>query len=277
MDVYQGLGDVPRGTIKELRIVQIFPKLTVVANNPPIGLAGEENGRALLGTVPVEEDGSAFFTVPAQKPLLFQALDENGCAYQTMRTITYVQPGERVSCVGCHENRMSAPPGGKAFQRAPSIIEPEEFGTGPFSFVGVVQPVLDRYCVDCHGGDEPKGGVDLTGTPHKQFTKSYWSLCGDVDFGGAGTNLENAAKALVPRFGARNQVQVTPPGGLYGARGSRLLRMLRKGHHDVKLEDHEWRRLAAWIDANAVFYGAYDPERQRLQMAGQAIEMPAIE
>ncbi len=277
MDVYQGLGDVPRGTIRELRIVQVFPKLTVEANTPPIGLAGEENGRAILGTIPVEEDGSAYFTVPAQKPLMFQALDERGFAYQTMRTITYLQPGEQVSCVGCHESRMSAPPGGKAFQRLPSSIQAEEFGSGPFSFTVVVQPVLDRHCVSCHSGEEPKGGMDLTGAPHQNFTKSYWTLCGDVDFIGMGTNPENAAKALVPRFGARNQIQVTPPGGQYGARGSRLLKMLRDGHHDVELEPREWRRLAAWIDANAVFYGAYEPENQRLQMAGEAIGMPSIQ
>lgn len=277
MDVYQGLGDVPRGAIKQLRIVQIFPKLTVVANTPPIGLAHEENGRALLGTVPVEEDGSACFTVPAQKPLLFQALDEHGFAYQTMRTVTYVQPGERVSCVGCHENRMTAPPGGKAFRRAPSAIQPEEFGAGPFSYVRVVQPVLDRHCVACHSGEAPAGGLDLTAAPQEAFTRSYWSLCGGANFDGPGTNAENAAKALVPRFGARNQIQVTPPGGLYGARGSRLLAMLGDGHHDVTLEPHEWRRLAAWIDANAIFYGAYDPERQRMQLAGEPIGMPDIQ
>ena len=106
-DIYQGLGNVPRGTIKQLRVIQIFPKTTWLANTPPIGIAGEENARAILGTVPVEADGSARFLVPAQKPILFQALDEGGFAYQTMRSTTSVQPGERAACVGCHEGRMS--------------------------------------------------------------------------------------------------------------------------------------------------------------------------
>ena len=122
-DIYQGLGDVPRGTIKELRIVQIFPKTTWIADSPRIGIAGEENARAILGTVPVEADGSARFIVPAHKPILFQALDKDGFAYQTMRSTTYVQPGERTSCVGCHEHRMSAPPAASvplAMQRPPS-------------------------------------------------------------------------------------------------------------------------------------------------------------
>ena len=141
----------------------------------------------------------------------------------------------------------------------------------------MVPPVLDRHCVACHSGEAPAGGLDLTAAPQEAFTRSYWSLCGGANFDGPGTNAENAAKALVPRFGARNQIQVTPPGGLYGARGSRLLAMLGDGHHDVTLEPHEWRRLAAWIDANAIFYGAYDPERQRMQLAGEPIGMPDIQ
>lgn len=278
-DVYEGLGDVPRGTIKALRIVQVFPKTTVVANSPPIGLAGEENGRAILGTVPVETDGSARFLVPALKPVLFQALDEDGFAYQTMRTITYVQPGERISCIGCHEDRRMAPPSKApvAQHRRPSEIDPGDLGGRPFSFMEVVQPILDRHCVKCHGVTKPARGVELTGTPEKGFSKSYWALCGDVNFWGAGTNPENAAKAFVPRFGARNQIQVTLPGGMYGALGSRLLKLLRAGHEDVKLSRDELARLAAWIDLNAIFYGVNLPEDQARQLRGEQVPMPEIQ
>lgn len=278
-DVYEGLGEVPRGTIKALRIVQIFPKTTVVANSPPIGLAGEENGRAILGTVPVESDGSARFLVPALKPILFQALDENGFAYQTMRTITYVQPGERISCIGCHEDRRMAPPSKAplAQRRQPSEIEPGELGGRPFSFMEVVQPIFDKHCVKCHGATKRAGGIELTGAPEKGFSKSYWALCGDVNFWGAGTNPENAAKALVPRFGARNQIQVTPPGGMYGALGSRLIQLLRAGHEDVKLTRAELARLVAWIDLNAIFYGVNLPEAQARQLRGEQVPMPEIQ
>jgi len=280
-DVYQGLGDVPRDTIKQLRIVQIFPKTTNVANSPPIGMAREENGRAILGTVPVEADGSARFLVPAGKPILFQALDQDGFAYQTMRSVTYVQPGERVSCVGCHESRLTSPlrPAGDlvALARPPSRIDPGELGGRPFSYVEVVQPILDRHCVRCHGGEKTDGGIDLTATPYQGFNRSYVSLCGDVDFWGGGTNPQNAAKALVPRFGGRNQVQVTPPGGKYGARGSRLMRLLREGHEDVKLSADELRRLATWIDFNAIFYGVNLPEDQARQLRGERVEMPEVQ
>ena len=280
-DVYEGLGGVPRGTIQQLRIVQLFPKTTHVADSPPIGMAREENGRAILGTVPVEPDGSARFVVPAHKPLYFQALDADGFAYQTMRTLTYVQRGERVSCVGCHEHRRSAPlrraADLAALRRPPSPIEPGALGGRPFSYVEVVQPVLDKHCTKCHGADDPDGGLDLTGTPHGQYTRSYVALMGDVDFWHHGTNPDNAAKALVPRFGGRNQVEITPPGGLYGALGSRLMRRLREGHEDVDLSADELARLAAWIDLNAIFYGVNPPDEQAKQRAGEVVAMPEIQ
>ncbi|MHB0956763.1 MAG: HzsA-related protein [Pirellulaceae bacterium] len=278
-DVYQGLGEVDRGTIKELRIIQILPKTTHVADSPRVGLAREENARAILGHVPVEPDGSAHFVLPAMKPVLFQALDEHGFAYQTMRTLTYVQAGERVACIGCHESRLTSPLNQTAiaFHRPASLIDPGPLGGRPFSFVEVVQPVLDKHCVRCHGPEKQDGQIDLSGTPRDGFSQSYWALCGDLDFWGPGTNPTNAATALVPRFGGRNQIQVTPPGGLYGARGSRLIKLLQAGHYDANLDPEELRRVAAWIDCNAIFYGVYLPEEQARQLRGEMLSMPDVQ
>jgi cytochrome c553 len=258
-DVYQGMGDVPRGTIKELRIVQIFPKTTPIAGAPVIGCAGEENPRAILGTVPIEPDGSAYFELPAGKPVLFQALTADGMAYQTMRTLTYVQGGERVSCVGCHESRTSAVPPRPplAAKRPPSRIEPGPMGGAPFSFIRFVQPVLDKNCVTCHGGDKTEKGINL------KRTHSYQSL--------------TKSPRLVPRYAARNQVQITPPGGQNAALGSGLIKMLRAGHNDVKLSDDEMRRLAAWIDMNAVFLGSCSPADNAKELKGEPIDMPEIQ
>jgi hypothetical protein len=193
--------------------------------------------------------------------------------------VTYVQPGEKVACVGCHEHRMTAPVSkdAMALRRGPSPIDPGTLGGRPFSFVEVVQPILDKHCVRCHGGQKTEGKIDLTGIPAGGFTKSYLALCGDRDFWGAGTNPQNAAQALVPRFGARNQVQVTPPGGIYGALGSRLIRLLRKGHYEVKLAPEDLRRLAAWIDLNAIFYGVNLPEDQARQLRGELVPMPEVQ
>jgi len=279
-DVQQGLGNIRPGTIKELRIVQVFPKTTPWANGPRVGFAGEENARAVLGTVPVEADGSARFLVPPKKLLLFQALDGNGDAYQTMRSTTVFQPGERTSCIGCHESRKAAPPRKPvlAVRKPPSRLVAGPFDGKPFSYMTVVQPILDKHCVSCHAGDKPKKDIDLTGTPRNGFAESYWSLCGEpTAFDGHKTNPENARAALVPRFGQRNPVDVTAPGGLYGARGSRLMALLRKGHEKVQLDDAELRRIAMWIDLNAVFYGAYLEERRGQQLAGKDIAMPEIQ
>jgi hypothetical protein len=121
--------------------------------------------RAVLGTVPVEEDGSAFFHAPAGKAIYFQALDQNGMAVQSMRSDTYLHPGEQMNCQGCHEPKLSAAtiPSTTplALRREPSQIEPEPDGSSPINFARLVQPVLDRHCVECH---REKKAVDLCGT-----------------------------------------------------------------------------------------------------------------
>ena len=75
----------------------------------------------------------------------------------------------------------------------------------------------------------------------------------------------------------RNQVQVTPPGGQTGARGSRLMKLLRSGHEHVQLSSSELQRIAAWIDLNAIFYGVNLPADQARQLRGETVVMPEIQ
>lgn len=160
-NVYASSPAIPLGSVKRLRITQVLPKTTEGRDNPPVGMAGGSPGKQVLGTVPVEADGSAYFTAPAGVPLLFQALNEKGQAVQIMRSATYLQPGETVSCVGCHEPRTSAPPRKLTMQalgRVPSVIAPGPDGSKPFSYPILVQGVLDRHCVTCHNAQTP-GGV----------------------------------------------------------------------------------------------------------------------
>jgi hypothetical protein len=163
--------------IHALRIIHVLPKTTSPVNQPRIGAAAQTNARAVLGTVPVESDGSAYFQAPVGKSIYFQALDADGRAIQSMRSSTYVHPGEQLVCQGCHERKHSPPPTSGlttplALQRAPSPITPEPDGANPFSYVRLVQPVLDRNCVDCHRQEQ---ALDLSGTiegPHG-FSRSY--------------------------------------------------------------------------------------------------------
>lgn len=290
-DIYQGLGDkIERGRIKDIRIVQILPKTTRDGDDPPIGLAGEENARLILGTVPVEEDGSAYFRVPAQTPILLQVLDEKGFAYQTMRSLTYLQPGEHVSCTGCHENRVSSAYASsdgssdfgtkrpKAMLRSASIPDPGKLGGRTFSYVETIQPIWDRHCLECHNNTRTDGKINLTGDPDRKFTKSYYALCRGREFwGDHGRDPKRLERALVPRFGGRNTIQMTEPGGKYGALGSRLIKILQKGHEGVQLSPEEIQTIATWIDLNAVFYGVYEAEDQARQLRGERVPIPAIQ
>ena len=285
-DVYEGLPLAVRGTLKQIRVVQIFPKTTRDSNVPNIGVAGEENTRAVLGVTPVEADGSARFLVPAGKPVLFQVLDEQGFAYQTMRSSTSLMPGERVSCVGCHENKMTVSASAlkvvAAMKRPAAELLPTPESGRPYGFVENVQPIFDAKCVSCHNDKETKGDLNLSRTMvgAHGYTASYESLC--YAKGTDGKTVRRLSKKtgrpLVPCFAMRNQLQVTPEGGADGARGSGLIHALKTGQASTKVTDDEVRRIATWIDLNAVFYGVYEPEEQlAMQREGKPVPMPTIQ
>lgn len=247
MNVYESEVPWPKDTrIKELRVVNLFPKETPNASQPRVGLAAQSLARGVLGTVPVEDDGSVYFEMPAGVPVYFQLLDENGVMIQNMRSDTYVHAGEKLTCIGCHESKGTAPSSAtaKAMQRAPSRLKPEAAGSYPLSFPRLVQPVLDAKCIGCH--DKEKKAPSLHGD---RFVKGGWSE--------AFATLSRYAWGRSGGNGtARSQRQYSLP-GQDGARASKLYAMLVKGHHDVKLTPDEMRRITLWIDCNSNFYGAY--------------------
>ncbi|MCF7958827.1 MAG: hypothetical protein K9M57_10300, partial [Phycisphaerae bacterium] len=248
IDVYNSLKPYPEGVaIKALRIVQLLPKTTPLANQPRVGFGDQKSARAILGTVPVEADGSAYFKLPVNIPVYFQAIDGDGLAVQSMRSATYVHPGEKLVCNGCHEKRHGAPlipdhyP--TAMKRQPSEITPEVAGARPFSYPLLVQPVLNRKCVPCHQKQKKAPDLrmgDLAKNPNHFYT-SYRSLRPHAFF------FDNAVYTT-PR---------TIP-GQFGARASKLYQMLSKGHHDVTLSKDEMHRITLWLDSNSDFFGSYE-------------------
>jgi hypothetical protein len=248
-DVYQGLAGIQRGSVKSLRVVGTIPKLQPQMNCPSIGVSREDPGKFVLGTVPVEADGSAYFRVPSGVPVFFQALDGNGLAIQTMRTLTYVQPKLTLSCVGCHESRELAPIVSKkplALLREPSKLTPGPPGTWPLRFDQLVQPVLDKHCVSCHrlgSGNEKAARLDLTSP------KSYDSLIG---FGG-----ENLKKLAFER-------SRSVPGECTAAK-SKLLALLKqeKGHEGVRLDAESLNRLITWMDLYAQKQGCFGEAQEK--------------
>ncbi len=270
-DVRQSLFPLPASRpIHQLRIFQVLPKTnTHIANRPRIGFANAESTRMMLGTVPVEADGSAYFRAPARKPLYFQALDEKGRAVQSMRSVTYLQPGEKRSCLGCHEPRSTVPTNRKnllSLKRPPSKIKSGPDGTRPFSYPRLVQPVLDRNCVPCHDGTtgDMKSPLVLTGEPTETFSKSYESLKPYIRW---------------YEWGGSSITQIVTRPGRIGADESPLLKILENPTHSkhVNLNKEEQERLYIWLDGNVPFYGTYDEQQQLAQQNGQAIPLPLIQ
>ncbi|MCP3860954.1 MAG: formylglycine-generating enzyme family protein, partial [Phycisphaeraceae bacterium] len=164
-DVYRGpgLAGVPRGTVKALRVYEFHYGYNKMGGHKNVGIEGPWDGHRILGTVPVYEDGSASFTMPANTPVAVQPLDAEGKALQVMRSWFTAMPGEVLSCAGCHESRNSGPPVAPtlAARRAPAGIEPWYGPARGFSFRREVQPVLDRRCVGCHDGQGREDGRTL--------------------------------------------------------------------------------------------------------------------
>ena len=247
-DVYSGLDGIEPGSITALRVIGVPPKVQPYMNNPVLGVSREDPGKIVLGIVPVEKDGSAHFRVPSGMSVFFQALDGEGLAVQTMRSLTYVHPNRTLSCVGCHESRDSAPATGTiplAAARDPSPLAPGPEGSWPLRYDRLVQPVLDRLCVECHrpGADDAKAAAfDLTPA------KSYDAL------------ISYADKDLYKLAFERDQSTV----GDMPARKSRLLALLRDGdgHYDVKLTPDDLDRLATWMDTYVHRIGHFSDEQE---------------
>ncbi len=253
MSVYDSDFDWPPGTrITALRVIQVLPKTTPPPNKPRIGVASQTNARAVLGTVPVEADGSAYFTAPAGKQLYFQALDASGMAVQSMRSGTYLQPGENMTCLGCHEPKHRAPSKATktptALLRAPSSIQPDADGSNPFNYVRLVQPVLDQNCVACH---EREGALDLSGDIEGEhgWTRSYANL---ADRYGFYFHVKNGSINDGVHGGSRSIA------GAFGAKASPLLAYLDESHHGMQLPQEDFHRLTLWLDCNSEFYGSYE-------------------
>jgi hypothetical protein len=265
-DVYQGLPGVKRGEVKYLRVLETHSK--TVRTRPQrcdIGVNSGWDIRGVLGTVPVEADGSARFRVPPYKQLFLEALDEDYLEIRRMRNFMNAMPGEKVSCVGCHEPPGTAPmqalPGTLlAMKRPPSAITPPPWGTDGLGFEAVVQPVLDKHCVRCHDGSGAKGrafslrsgetvsaptGYDRDHAPHAQHLVSE-----------AFMNLLKYVSYI--RVGGYQGEKLPLSPNATGSRQSVLMKHLKKGHNNVELDLTEWRSLAAWIDCNAPYYGGWD-------------------
>ncbi len=228
-------------TPKRLRVLQAVLKSDPWMDKPYIGYGQENTPRIPLGTVALEADGSAYFEAPAGKQLIFQVLDENNMAIQTMRSTAFVHPGERLTCLGCHESKHGCYAVKKeqprAFQRAPSKLEPECGPIEPVNFYRLVAPILNNRCLTCHQ-KEKKG-------PQKMGYKELRDYAFHFGGGFGGNTMQKV-------YGGSRSIP-----GRCGVAASRIGKALLTSKHQKAVPEDERHRVILWLDANALQYSSY--------------------
>jgi hypothetical protein len=284
-DVYagDGLKGIPRGTIRKLRVIALEFRAAGIGSNRNNGPAGGalvstpisiNNGswdvKHVLGDATVYEDGSACFEVPARTPVYFQALDAKGHAVQNMRSWSTLQPGESISCVGCHESKNSTPRANLSTTLAMKAgIERLKPFYGPargFSFIKEIQPVLDRHCISCHSDREKVLDAGIESVESQPERQRAFSLLGTVNEDKGAKRLwadsylaltqKGKPNRLVNWLNAQSVPPMLPP-YFAGAAKSELITMLENGHKDVKLSQQEMEKIACWIDLLVPYCGDY--------------------
>ena len=248
IDVYEGrqMGTVERGSIKELLVLETLPEpIHYQGGMDQISINGTFTLMRVLGTIPVEPDGSASMELPAKRAFFFVAMDHDGWPVKRMHSFTSVMPGEVTVCIGCHEHReqtigipqRTVP---MAFRRGPSTPEPVPGIPEVFDFVRDIQPILDKHCVACHNTDHAERNVVLSGDMTPKFTMSYQTLSGRSMFG---DNRNRAMSNFQPYE--------------IGSRASTLMQRIEAKHSDVSLSEHERNMIKFWLDVGANYAGTY--------------------
>jgi len=254
-DVYQGMTGIERGRVKYLRVMGVL-KFPWGAERmvSTVGMNVDIHRKKVYGVVKVHEDGSAYFNVPANENIFFQALDENFLMLQHMPTFLNLMPGAKRSCIGCHERRrkttspIQARP--QAMDYPPQDIVPQPGDTGPrmVHYEADVQPVLDRNCLGCHSGPEPKGRLDLSGVPTASWNRGYETLI-----------CRGLVSYMNCNYG-RAHFRPEPP-LTFGSHRSKLVTQIGKDPCKAKLTTEEFIKITTWIDANVPYYGTYDGKK----------------
>ncbi|MDO4574919.1 MAG: hypothetical protein Q4D98_06860 [Planctomycetia bacterium] len=294
-NVFEGAPAILKEKGKYIRVIQMDPKTyttwhkTVQHDGPAVSVFQADGVKRILGTVPIESDGSINFKLPPGEAVFFEMLDENGMAIHVMRSFTYVMPGENRGCFGCHESNMNTRSNqlmgggqmGAALRKPPVDLTPPAWGTESISFARFVQPVLDKHCGKCHQDPthDAYKTLNMTSRPSDKgwwgwvhsrpddispFTEPYLTLvAGDCPWGrskekdekGVPKNL--AGVFVVEGYSTVDPANLTtlPPYSAYSP-VSRLIHNASSGeHHDVKIPKEDLDRLVAWVDCNGPYLG----------------------
>ena len=268
-DVYEGMTGIRRGRVKYVRVMGVLPWPWRENGIFRIGHSGNVHRKKVYGVAKVHQDGSAHFTAPAGENIFFQALDENYMVLQHMPTFINLRPGENRSCIGCHELRRKAPPmAGErpmALAHPAEAIVPQPGDTGPrmVHYAADVQPVLDKHCVGCHSGKDPKGRLDLTGIPTESWNRSYENIMGK--------GLVSTRHCGFGRSGFRPAAPLS-----FGSHLSKLVAQIRAEPCKGQITQGEFVRITTWIDANAPYYGTYRGKRELRHKDAPDFRLPPL-
>ena len=254
-DIYRGLTGVQRGEIKRLRIVEETARVSAL---PPggrwwnqaflISWQGAYSVKNVLGTVPVHEDGSAFFEVPPGRAVYFEVLDEKNREIQRMRTFVQAAPGSTRACVGCHEDKKTTTAAAglpMAMLDEPAKIQPESWGSGFIDYPTMIQPILDKHCVRCHGGKEGFGkGLDFSGGWTWAFNISYETMIKHRMVGYLNCNNSSVHTS-----------EILPPRTV-GSGAAPMAEVLIKRHPELSAAELDL--MLAWMDTNSNYFGTWD-------------------
>lgn len=318
-NIYSGHGTagVKKGEIEKVRIIKLHYRRAPVGKMEIVGNEGAGSGtcytpvalgngtwdvKEILGEVPVSDDGSVYFEVPARTPIYFQPIDKNGCAVNTMRSWTTMQPNEFYSCLGCHGNKNENDIARVEIDNArkPLKISPFYDIRGGFSFRKIVQPILNKHCIGCHNdrnskilisGNDFKTKISVADLAEvkseemanfikqnkanknrsfslldvpipnemakRYFNDAYYNLLRpSKPNGGKFPYIVECESELVNWLGAQNAPVLQKP-YKRGAATSKLFKMLKDEHKNVKLSKEELDKIAAWIDLYVPFCGDY--------------------
>jgi hypothetical protein len=261
-DVYAGNPNVPRGSIKWLRVIEETSRVspspgpTVLNQTYLVSAALAFSAKNYLGVVPVQDDGKVYFTVPSGKAVYFQLLDKDYRLVRSMRTFIQAAPGTTRSCIGCHEYTPTLPDAGRrAITGNPSRLQPESWGTGPMDYPSMIQPILDKRCVQCHGGEKGmEAGLDLTGGWTEHFNNSYENLVSrreviyDAPLIGGIDCMNGTAHWSAKIFEPYK----------HGSGIAPLADVVCDTKHCPDLTETERELILAWIDSNGLYYGTWN-------------------
>jgi len=255
VNLYRGrrMKELPEGTVKSLLIYEVLPKsINYSGAMSEVSSGGTFSVERLIGQVPVSDDGSAYFNLPANISVLFAALDADGHCVKRMHSFTSVMPGELQTCIGCHEDRREAPTvaDGQKLRlitnREPDNPQPVEGIPEIIDFNRDIQPILDRHCLECHNTRRSEGGFNISGHWGPLYSIGYQQMSWRQLFGDNRVMLpyeEHSKSDFMPYE--------------IGTGSSWLLKLIEEHHAGVDMPADEQKLVRFWLDEGAAYAGTY--------------------